>query len=78
MTDTEKLDMLLRMVQRIADEVGEIRTRLDQMAGENSYRAQSGDKQRQVVTPTTGTWTEPKDTGTPYRILRWGETWKRE
>ena len=66
MTGDEKLDMLLRIVQRIADEVGEIRTRLDRREGENSYRAQSGGE-------------EPD--GQPDDTTKWWETWtpwKRE
>ncbi len=67
--DGDKLDALLQAVRRIEDEVGEIRTRLDRMEGKQSYRAQSGDNQRQVVTLSTGTWTEPEGTETPYRVI---------
>ena len=41
MTDGDKLDALLQAVQRIENEVAEIKARLDRLEGKQSYRAES-------------------------------------
>ena len=61
MNDTEKLDDLIRMVQELRDEMKALREELER-------NETNRERDWRQVAPLTGTWTEPEDTGTPYRM----------
>ena len=57
MNDTEKLEVLLRMVREVADEVRALREELERNRADEKTN-------RQQVAPYNGTWSDPNDTGT--------------
>ena len=60
MNDTEKLDDLIQMVQELRDEVKALREDLER------DRANRRTNWQQIA-PLNGTWSDPNETGTPYR-----------
>ena len=60
MDSNEKLEALLRVVSEIAKDVRAMREELE-------WQRENRERDWQQVAPLTGTWTEPEDTGTPYR-----------
>ena len=60
MTDGDKLDALLQAVQRLENEMAEMRARLDRLEGNQSYQGRSG--------------TKPNDRPAA-NVSKWWETW---
>ena len=56
MNDTEKLEALIQMVQELRDEVKALREELE-------WQRENGEREA----PLNVTWSDPNETGTPYR-----------